>query len=269
MLKWFCHYLLTLMLFQTCMSFFLLLNTKEDILKNMGITKQLTVAIDLHTFFSHSMEVNGYRQLFGSIFFPYYGCQWLPSTVWFHIFFHTTEVKNCLVPKNDLYYGSQWLPSTVWFHIIFFFSFILWKSKATVNCLVPNTPPPPPPKLQRSMATINRFITHILQNIIFCVQQQKKRNSYRNIHIKFYRVNNERIFIFVWTLPLRMVRCLYLKTRTSFFAVVSEAVLCSDTFHSCFFNSGIDRNDVLLHQLQRARSERDSLIQVVSQSGSL
>ncbi len=31
-----CHNLLTLKLFQTCMSFFLLLNTKEDILKNVG-----------------------------------------------------------------------------------------------------------------------------------------------------------------------------------------------------------------------------------------
>jgi len=36
----FCHHLLTLMLFQTCMSFFLLLNTK--------VTKQLMVAIDFH-----------------------------------------------------------------------------------------------------------------------------------------------------------------------------------------------------------------------------
>ncbi len=31
----FCH-LLILHLFQTCMSFFLLLNTKEDVLKNVG-----------------------------------------------------------------------------------------------------------------------------------------------------------------------------------------------------------------------------------------
>jgi len=32
----FCHHLPTLKLFQTYMNFFLLLNTKEDILKNMG-----------------------------------------------------------------------------------------------------------------------------------------------------------------------------------------------------------------------------------------
>jgi len=33
--KWiFCHHLLTLKLLQTCMSFFLLLSTKEDIQKN-------------------------------------------------------------------------------------------------------------------------------------------------------------------------------------------------------------------------------------------
>jgi len=31
-----CHHLLNLKLFQTCMSFFLLLNTNEDILKNVG-----------------------------------------------------------------------------------------------------------------------------------------------------------------------------------------------------------------------------------------
>ncbi len=31
-----CHNLLTLKLSQTCMSFFLLLNTKEDILKHIG-----------------------------------------------------------------------------------------------------------------------------------------------------------------------------------------------------------------------------------------
>jgi len=30
------HHLLTLLLFQTCMSFFVLSNTKEDILKNVG-----------------------------------------------------------------------------------------------------------------------------------------------------------------------------------------------------------------------------------------
>ncbi len=35
--KWtFCHHLFTLHLFQTCMIFFLLFNTKEDILKNVG-----------------------------------------------------------------------------------------------------------------------------------------------------------------------------------------------------------------------------------------
>ncbi len=61
----FCHNLLSFMLFQISMivnDFFLLLNTKEDILKNVG---NQTVAIDFH-----------------NIFFPYYGNQWLPSTVW-------------------------------------------------------------------------------------------------------------------------------------------------------------------------------------------
>jgi len=36
-----CHHLLTLKLFQTCVNFSLLLNTKEDILKNR-VNKQLT-----------------------------------------------------------------------------------------------------------------------------------------------------------------------------------------------------------------------------------
>ncbi len=54
-----CQHLLTLHLFQTCMSFFLLLNTQDYILVN----KQLTVAIDFHSILS------------------YYGSQWLPSTV--------------------------------------------------------------------------------------------------------------------------------------------------------------------------------------------
>jgi len=32
----FCHHLITLKLLQTCMSLFLLPNTKEDVLKNVG-----------------------------------------------------------------------------------------------------------------------------------------------------------------------------------------------------------------------------------------
>ncbi len=52
------------MLFQTCMNFFLLLNTKEYILKNVG-EQQLMVAMTSIDFFFHTMEVNGYRQLLG------------------------------------------------------------------------------------------------------------------------------------------------------------------------------------------------------------
>ncbi len=43
------------------MNFFLLLNT----FWRMLVTKQLTVATDFHSIFPHTMEVNGYRQLFG------------------------------------------------------------------------------------------------------------------------------------------------------------------------------------------------------------
>jgi len=56
--------ILTLKLFQTFMSFFLLLNTKEDIFKNdwnFG-------TIDFHSIFFSTMEVNGAKQLFQTFF---------------------------------------------------------------------------------------------------------------------------------------------------------------------------------------------------------
>ncbi len=34
----------------------------------MLVTKQLTVAIDFHSIFFYTIEVNGYRQLFGEKF---------------------------------------------------------------------------------------------------------------------------------------------------------------------------------------------------------
>ncbi len=43
------------------MSVFLLLNTKDDVLKS----EQLTAPIDFYTTGKNTMEVNGYRQLFG------------------------------------------------------------------------------------------------------------------------------------------------------------------------------------------------------------
>ncbi len=52
--KGFCH-LLALMLFQTCMHFFLLLNTKEDIVKS---TDNQTVLVPI-VFFVHIMKGNG------------------------------------------------------------------------------------------------------------------------------------------------------------------------------------------------------------------
>ncbi len=45
--------------------------------------------------------------------------------------------------------GSHWLPQ-------YFFSYIQWKSMATVNCLV----------------------TNILQNIFFCAQQKREKHTY-------------------------------------------------------------------------------------------
>jgi len=54
------------------MSFFLLLNTKEDILSNVGNQK---VAIDQSIFIFPRMEINGWRQL--NIFFC---VQWKKET---------------------------------------------------------------------------------------------------------------------------------------------------------------------------------------------
>ncbi len=52
------HHLLTLHLFQMCMSFFLLLDMKKGILKNDG--KQT-----IYFFYFFHMKVSGYRQLLG------------------------------------------------------------------------------------------------------------------------------------------------------------------------------------------------------------
>jgi len=57
--KWkFCHNLLTLKLFQTCMSFFLLLNTRKYILKNVGKQTVDRTLLFHSFFFSPTMEVN-------------------------------------------------------------------------------------------------------------------------------------------------------------------------------------------------------------------
>ncbi len=59
-----CH-LLALKLFRTCLSFFLLLSTDEDILKNVGKQTVDSNPLTSKVFFFHIMEVNGYLQLFG------------------------------------------------------------------------------------------------------------------------------------------------------------------------------------------------------------
>ncbi len=48
------------MSFQSCVSFFLMLNIKEDILKNAGI-KHLMVPLDFHSIYfdNTTMEING------------------------------------------------------------------------------------------------------------------------------------------------------------------------------------------------------------------
>ncbi len=58
------HHLLILHLFQACVSLFLLLNAKEDILKNVGNqTVDGSHWLTPHSIFFHTLEVNGYRQL--------------------------------------------------------------------------------------------------------------------------------------------------------------------------------------------------------------
>ncbi len=52
------------MLFQSCMSLFLLLNTKEAILKNVGNQTVLGIT-DFHITDKISMEVNGDQKLLG------------------------------------------------------------------------------------------------------------------------------------------------------------------------------------------------------------
>ncbi len=74
-------FLLTLMYFQTCMNVFVLLNTKEDILKNEG---------------------NG-AVLVNQCFFSYYGSQWCP---WLQTFFKISSfsVQN----KHKYRFGNTW-----------------------------------------------------------------------------------------------------------------------------------------------------------------
>ncbi len=70
-MKWkVCHPLLTLMSFQTCMTFFLLGNGKV-ILKNDD-NRTVLVPIDFHCiFFVHTMEVNQIKTVWLSTFFRY------------------------------------------------------------------------------------------------------------------------------------------------------------------------------------------------------
>jgi len=75
-----------LLLLQTYLSFFLLLNTNEDILKN---------------------ELNFGTIDFHSIFFFYYGSQWCQTTVWFQSFFKISSfvfsrIKKLIQVCNNL-----------------------------------------------------------------------------------------------------------------------------------------------------------------------
>ncbi len=109
----FCHYLLTLMYYQTCMSFFLLFRKKDDILKNVG-KQTVDVPIDFHSIFSHTMEVNGYRQLFGCL----HSSKYLPLG--------SEERKKLIQVWNNVWVSkpNRWvtklLTVAIDFHLIFF-----------------------------------------------------------------------------------------------------------------------------------------------------
>lgn len=60
----FCYYSPSLQLFQTCLSFSILLNTKHIFLR-MLLNNELAVAIDFNRLGKNTMGVNGYRQLSG------------------------------------------------------------------------------------------------------------------------------------------------------------------------------------------------------------
>jgi len=99
--KWkFSYHLLTLKFLQTCMRFFLLLNTKEDILKNdwdFGI-------IDYHSI--------------------YYGSQWCKTTVWFQSFFKISSFV--FSRRNKLIQVCHNLRvSKLWQNFLFFFILLI------------------------------------------------------------------------------------------------------------------------------------------------
>ncbi len=75
------HHLLSLKLFQSCMNVFVLLNTKEDILKNVG-----------------NRAVLGHHWL-PSYFFSYYGSQWCPKTAWIQTFFKISSFVFSITKK--------------------------------------------------------------------------------------------------------------------------------------------------------------------------
>ncbi len=83
------------------MHFFVLLNTKEDILKNVG-TEQFWGTIYFH-----------------SIFFSYYGSQWCPKTAWLQTFFKISSfvfsrTKKCIQVWNYLRVSKWWQNFHFW-----------------------------------------------------------------------------------------------------------------------------------------------------------
>ncbi len=95
------------MLFKTCMSFLLLLNIKEDILKNVG--DQMLVAIGLHNVLVFFWLCNGR--------------QWLSATVWFPTFFSKylllcSTRKKIIQDGNHLRVSKWWINYTFKFFIV-------------------------------------------------------------------------------------------------------------------------------------------------------
>ncbi len=127
-----------LKLFQTCMNFYLLMNTKEDILKNVCNQKG-----DGLPFFPHTIDFHFFPILLTSIFShtidfhffsPNYWLPFFPHTIDFHFFpilltsiFSPILLTSIFPHTIDFHFSPYyWLP----------FFLILWQSMGTNNCLV-------------------------------------------------------------------------------------------------------------------------------------
>ncbi len=93
--------------FQTCMNVFVLLNTKEDILKNVG-------------------NSSSGEPLTSIVFFFYYGSQWCPKTAWLQIFF---KISSFVFSRTKIFIQVwKYLKVSKWWHNLHFWVNYTFKS---------------------------------------------------------------------------------------------------------------------------------------------